>query len=133
MNILARISACVIFAAVFLVLPSNTFAQGLAPACAGDACTFTDFIDFIIGIIDFLIRIGVPIAIILFSYAGFLYLTSGAKPAQRSQANNIFVSVFVGFVIMLSAWLMVGFVTNLLLDNNQVNTNPEDVFKPKQP
>lgn len=128
MKFLAHASALALFAALFLV-PSLAFAQGLAPTCDTD-CKFQDLIDFGTRIIDFLIRIGVPIAIILFSYAGFLYLTSGAKPAQRSQANSIFVSVFIGFVIMLSAWLLVNFVTSLFIKDTELNTDPTEVFRP---
>lgn len=56
-------------------------------------------------LINVAIVVGVLIAIGGFSYAGFLYMKG--SPADRTHANNIFQNVFIGFIIMLSAWFIV--------------------------
>lgn len=48
---------------------------------------------------------GVLVAILGFSYAGFLFITG--TPGNISRAKEIFPKVGIGFIIMLSAWFIV--------------------------
>jgi hypothetical protein len=56
-------------------------------------------------LINIMMVIGVLVAIVMFSYAGGLYIT-GSKP-NVDKAHKIFPKVFGGFIIMLSAWFIV--------------------------
>jgi hypothetical protein len=56
------------------------------------------------------------VAVISFSYAGFLYLTSQGNPGQISKAHGIFKTTAIGFLIVLSAWLIVYAITGSLLN-----------------
>ncbi len=100
---------------VFAATASTTGAGGLIP-CAGPDCNFRSLIEFANTIIDWLLRIAIPVSAALFSYAGFLYLTSGGNPAKKTAANKVFQSVFWGFVMALAAWIIVNFLTNFFLD-----------------
>jgi len=91
--------------------------DGLIP-CEGADCNFSSFMQLIINVIDFLIKISIPIAIILFSYAGYLYLTSAGNTGKISQAHDIFKTVFIGFLIVLSAWLIVNTLVDPLLNKD---------------
>ncbi len=73
-----------------------------------DPCNFPAFIKLIQNVMNFLIfDLALPLAALIFAYAGFLYLTSGANEHNRSKAKGIFWKVLVGFIIALSAWLIV--------------------------
>jgi len=89
-------------------------AQGGLVPCSGvsgvngaEKCTFEDLIILVQNLIDFLITIGTVIAMLVFAYAGFLYLTAGGDSNQVSRAHSVFRKVIFGFVIMLVAWLVV--------------------------
>ena len=69
--------------------------------------------------INFLITlaviVGVLVAIIGFTYAGFLYIKGGKG---IDEAHKIFPKVFWGFIIMLSAWFIVYQILNWLTGSN---------------
>lgn len=79
------------------------------------SCNFADLVHLAQHIITFLLIIAGPIAAILFSYAGFLYLTAQDDTGKISQAHGIFTTVFVGLVIALAAWLVVSAISSALL------------------
>jgi len=58
-------------------------------------------------LINIAIVVGVVVAILLFSYAGFLYVTAQGNTTKISTAHGIFIKVLGGFIIMLSAWFIV--------------------------
>jgi hypothetical protein len=59
--------------------------------------------------------LGVFAAIILFTYAGYLMMTG--KDSDRNKAKDIFPKIFIGFVIMLSAWFIVYQILDWLTGN----------------
>ncbi len=66
-------------------------------------------------LIDIMMVLGVLVAIGMFSYAGFLYITG--KQANIDKAHAIFPKVFFGFIIMLSAWFIVYQILSWLTNN----------------
>lgn len=58
-------------------------------------------------IMELLIGIASVLAAMFFMYGGFLYLTSAGDTAKISKAHEIFKNVGWGFVLLLSAWLIV--------------------------
>jgi hypothetical protein len=98
---------------VTLVLfPVVSFAQEnpLIP-CDGTAahpCGFDELLGLVGAIINFILgKMVLPIAAILLAYVGFLYLSSGSNPANRTKAKEILWKLVVGLVIALAAWLIV--------------------------
>jgi len=67
-------------------------------------------------IVNFLLMVAIPISAGLFAWAGILYFTAVAKPAQTAKAKKIFSSVFIGFVIALSGYLIVQTLLNAILN-----------------
>ena len=55
-------------------------------------------------------------AILLFTYAGYLFLTG--KEGDRKKAYDVFPKVFWGFIIMLTAWFVVYQILNWLTGNS---------------
>ena len=83
---------------------------------SGDQCTFTDLINQIQTVINFLIfKIASPLAAVMFAYAGFLYVTNRGNESQIKQAHDIFWNVFIGLVIALAAWLTMSFILKFFL------------------
>jgi len=83
-------------------------------------CTFGDIMPTISGIINWVIIIAVSISAIMFAYAGFLYMTAQGDLGQMKKGRDIFKNVVIGFVIMLSAWLIVTLVLNTLINEGNI-------------
>lgn len=61
-----------------------------------------------------LFDIVVPIAAIMFAYAGFLLVTSGGSSEARTKANTIFTNTVWGLVIAVAAWLIIRTILSTL-------------------
>ena len=86
----------------------NYFSNGKVVA---EECNFEHLIELVNRIIDFIIYVIIlPGSIVLFMYAGFLYMTSAVNPAQRNKAKSIFWNVLKGLGIALVSWLVVKFL-----------------------
>jgi hypothetical protein len=81
-----------------------------------ESCGLGKFIQLIQNIINALFLISVPLATIAFVYIGFTLLTAQGNVTKRNDAKRVAKSVIVGFVIILSAWLVVYTITHALLD-----------------
>ncbi|MCA9351997.1 hypothetical protein KC866_01205 [Patescibacteria group bacterium] len=73
----------------------------------GRICGFADIIDLIGRIIEYIFILVIPIAALVFAYAGFLYLTSGGDTGKRQAAKRAMTNVIVGIIIVMAAWLVV--------------------------
>ena len=82
---------------------------------AATSCNFAAAIAMINRLITYLIYIALPIAAISFAYAGWLYLSAGDNSGQISKARTIFMDVGVGFILILSAWLIFKLVETTFL------------------
>lgn len=118
-------SLLIIFASY--VTPTPAEAQGLIVCGMGDyvgtgqfdatgcqACHLFQLVD---RIVKFLILIAVPIASLLFAYAGILYFTSGGGHGKE-EAKNIFKDVLFGFIIALCGFLIVDTIIKTLVNGS---------------
>ena len=69
-------------------------------------CGFGHIITLARRVINWLIVIGVSVATLGFSYAGFLYITAAGSEEKIKHAHSIFVKILLGFTLMLGAWLI---------------------------
>lgn len=125
------------FLFVFLfAFPAIAFAQEppqwLVPLCGGNGCNICDVVQLGENIVNWLLWFGGIVALLLIFYSGFLFVTSVGDPGGMAKAKKLLVSVFIGFGIALSAWLIVDLFFSLLtkggLDYWQVGQcefNPE--------
>ena len=120
-------SRSLLLAVFTLILVSSLFGfvfiahaqgQSLIP-CGGTgqpACTFDHLITLVQRVIDFLIvDIAIPLSMILFAWAGFLYMTAQGDPGKIKTGHTIFINVIWGLVIALAAWLIINTITTALL------------------
>ena len=92
-------------------------AQGLIP-CSGSDCTFDKLIDLIQNVIDFLlVTVAIPLATILFAYAGWLYMSAAGDSTKIARGHQIFRNVLFGLVIALAAWLIINTLTSALISD----------------
>lgn len=109
-----------------LVVPLFSFAadpphSGLVPPCGEDPDTgqciwgFKELMSLIYNVIRFILfKMVVPIAAIMFAYAGFLMVTSGGSVEQAGKARTIFTNVALGLIIAVIAFLVIKTLLSIL-------------------
>ena len=152
-----RLAALFLSIAIAMVLPTIALAasnssSGLVPCGASSSadeatsCQACNIVELSQNVIMFMIGLSIPIAIALFAYAGILYFTSGMGGSENiSKAKTIFRSAVFGFVLAISAWLIVNTLLYTILSdeykqnsswfkidcsvNRQITGNIQDVLK----
>lgn len=81
-------------------------------------CGFDDIIKMAKSLITGWILAGVTFATIGFSYAGYLYITAMGSSEKISHAHSIFTKTALGFIFMLSAWLIAYTMENTFLSDD---------------
>ncbi len=115
-----------------LVIPSISFAQdldwknGLVKCGTGavdkttgkisDECDFNALMDLINRLINFiLVGLAVPIAAIMFAYAGFTMLAVGGESAGgMEKAKSVFSNTVLGLVAIACAWIVIHTILSVL-------------------
>lgn len=81
--------------------------MGLIP-CDGVGCHFDDLILLAANVINYMIfYLALPLSAISFAIAGFMLILAKGNPAKIAGAKAVFGYVAWGFVLSLSAWLIV--------------------------
>ena len=106
---------------LMLITPAFSFSAnegtGLVPCDnVAKVCDFTQFMNLINTVIKFTFeKLVVPIAAIMFAYAGFLLVTAGEEVASaRTKAKNIFMNALIGLVLAAAAWLIIRTILSIL-------------------
>jgi len=108
-RILSFLPVILLFLIVSLT-PLVLNAEPLIPCDGGPSneCDFNDLMTLINNFINFLIfTLALPLAAIVFAWAGFLFMTSGGDSGKRTKAKGMLINVVIGLVIALAAWLIV--------------------------
>lgn len=96
---------------------SATFFGPIVPPecnCPGAAPAFGCVLATIQNVINFGISIGIIAATLALAYAGFVWMTGGSNPEARNKGRTMLLNVFIGLVILLTAWLVVDFIMKKL-------------------
>ena len=108
--------ALVLFVVVFLtVVPFFAFAQVIPiivpedcrGANAAQNCGICDLAQLAQNVLNAGIYIVIFLSAVLFSWAGWKYVTAGGNVGKATQAREIFTNVLVGLIIILAGWLVV--------------------------
>jgi len=91
-------------------------------------CNFDYLLKLVNNIIDWIIKISVPVAAGVFAWAGFKLMTSGVVD-EKAAAKEMLKKVLIGFVIILSAWIIVTTITNALLSEGFKSAVPVEGVK----
>ena len=108
--IMVNISLILIFC---MPIFSYAAASGLTWECnAGPGqCTFADLIAAVQNLVRQVSLLALGFSVIVIAYAGFLYMSSGGNPGERSKANKVLLSAVKGIILILIAWLIVTLIT----------------------
>ena len=81
-----------------------------------EPCDFNAFLNLINKVIKFILfGMAVPIAAIMFVYAGVLLVTAGEEAAgARTKAKSIFTNALIGLVLAAACWLIVRTILAIL-------------------
>lgn len=94
--------------------------EGLSNECVGcGECSQCDILMVIKNIVQFILKIVGPLAILAIILGGFLYVTSGGSEERAQMAKGAITAVIVGFVIVLVAWVLVNFIIQILTGGSQ--------------
>lgn len=121
------ISIFALFISISFLLKADALAQEPTPpspvlttsgvVVCTENCGFNELIMQIQKIISFLLfDMAIPLAAIIFTYAGFKFMTSGANPGDRAKAKGMFMNVLIGLAIALAAWLIINTILTTLLN-----------------
>lgn len=127
-----------IFLLGFIFVPAVSYSEaskdtaakntGITYECGDDAtagnCDFNDLILATKKVVNFGTTFALFFSVIVISYAGFIYMTSGGNATQRGKANEMLFSVLKGIGFMLCAWLIVTLITNTLLKESVTKVVP---------
>lgn len=112
------------FLFVCFFVPLAVGAQGgIIPDCASQSpdpnpdCGFLDLIVLMNNVIDFLTTLALPISAIVFAWSGFELMTTGVVD-QKNQAKERIKKVFIGLLIVLSAWIVTNTLAKALIKNS---------------
>lgn len=112
----------IILALIILTPAIPVFAQGGFIPCGGydkegnrqRECGYYDLLEMVNRIVKWLVIVSAPVAAGVIAWSGFLYMTTGVSD-QKSAAKKMITKVFIGFVFILGAWLIVSTVLDAIL------------------
>lgn len=102
----------------FGVTTNVALGQGLVPCGIEEACNACHLVELAQNVINFMLTLAGSVAAIMFTYAGFLYLSAQGSSNKISKAHSIFSNVLIGLIVALSAWLVVNAIMNALVDSD---------------
>lgn len=127
-------------AVFFLATPDAALAQNFV-RCSGvgtDSCDFCDLVDMANRIIKWLIGILVTLAVLLMAVAGVKLVVSGGDQGALRNAKDMLQNAIIGFIIVLSAWVIVDTVMKSLVGDQGLGRPWNDIecginIQPQEP
>ncbi len=96
------------------VRDTSSPAGGLIPACP-NGCGFKELMQLVNNVIKFILfALAVPIAALMFVYAGFQMVTSGGNAHKSEQAKKIFFNAVIGIALAAGSWLIIELILTTL-------------------
>jgi hypothetical protein len=84
-------------------------------------CGFTDLIDAVKKIANFMVTLGLSFSVVVIALAGWKYMKSGDNPGERKEANEMLQKVAIGIGWILAAWLIVNLIMTALVGKQVLN------------
>lgn len=85
----------------------TTHTEGLVKCQNPPNCTFEELMLTADAVAEFMTQLGVAFIAIIFSYAGWLYITANGNEGQVKQAHEMFGKAAMGLMIVLLAFLII--------------------------
>ncbi len=94
--------------------PGGGAGKQLVP-CDGIDCQACKLAELGQNIINFLVGLSIPLAAVMFAYAGFIYFSSSVID-KIEKAHKIFTSVLIGFAIVIGGYLIVETILHAIIN-----------------
>jgi len=91
-------------------------------------CGFNDFVQLLINLGSWGLAILAVLALLLFIYGGFMLILAGGETQKIQSGKKILLGTFIGVIIVLLAWNVVGFFVTTLAGNETGLIFPEESF-----
>ncbi len=94
-------------------LITKTFAEtnGRLIPCGGlnqPACgTWSQFLELFYNVIEFVLKLSIPIAVLVLIWGGFLLLTAGGSEKQIKAGQSALIAAIVGLAIVFGSYIIV--------------------------
>ncbi|MDP3729737.1 MAG: hypothetical protein Q8R26_03275 [bacterium] len=105
-----------ITATTLLIIPLIALGAGLIP-CSGLDCNLCHFLTLIKNVITWVTEIAAVLAVVFIIWGAFDIMLAGASAEKVSSGKTRMLTAIIGVVIMLSAYLIIGTVLNILTDS----------------
>ena len=104
----------------FFLLPIATIAAdtGLVP-CDALSCKWCDLMKLGERIINFMIMISLPIAVVAIVVGGIFMIISGGSEAKFKQGKDIATAAVIGLILALISWLIIDTIFQIIVDPGQ--------------
>lgn len=79
-----------------------------------EMCKFSDMLALVNSLIKYILFLAVPIAAIMFVYAGILLVFSGGDPGAKTKAKSIFLNALIGLALVVGAVLIVTTILSIV-------------------
>lgn len=111
------LGAFALVTAPFFALAAPAFAAIIPEdiATGGPYLQACDAVRVFDNLLRFTVSFAVIVATLMFTYAGFLYVTASANQNNLESAKKIFGNVFLGLLFILGAWLIISLVMSVFL------------------
>lgn len=80
-------------------------------------CNFCDAVVVTINIIKFLFQISIAIGVLMMVWGGIQMMIAGGSEEKVGKGKKTITAAFIGMVIALAAWIIVGTLLSFLADN----------------
>jgi len=102
---------------MMLVMPTLSLAVNtpLVQDCPTTGCGWNELMALVNRVIKFILfDMVVPIAAIMFVYAGVLMITAGGDTGAVTKARSVFTNAVIGFIVAVAAWLIIRTILSIL-------------------
>lgn len=123
------------FAVLLILLPQATFAFQLIPeGCTGPnvtaaSCGLDEIFITFINFANFLLSIVGSVALLMFVYGGFVWLTSGGASEKIKKGRDIMVNTAIGIAIVFGAATVIYSVGTTLCAGDQQCINQLNIYR----
>lgn len=112
------------------LVPCGNDLDGNGVVDVGEQCQACHAVELAQNIINFLVYIASFLAVLIFSWAGLIYVTAAGNPGKIGRAHQMFTDVMVGILIVLAGWLVIDTVMKTLFVGSDLDTGTEQTFGP---
>lgn len=100
-------------------------ASELDPTCKeGAPLGFAGALQLIQNVMNAMVSLGIVVFVLVIMFSGVLWILTSANPENHSKAKQILTNAVIGFLIMLSGWIIVDFVMKTLYDGDTAGFGP---------